>query len=186
MGNLPLSRTITLDGTSAVPSTLLNELEDAVIGGWRSAFFGGAATAPIGQTGFTQQTLLALSGGAIGGPIWVATATLATLRYQIAITEGDTIGGIALDVFGTGQPITVISAVGSAAQMDSGTGLTTLCGETYTPAAGWQRTVWLPGAAHAFTGRRIANTDLAFFDVQINNHAGVKLAGVRPLLSRLP
>lgn len=186
MGNLPNSRTITLDETSPFPSALGNELQDAVRLGLRGAFYGRPAVMPMSFVGFTQRTFTIFAGVTIGGSIYESTATNAGLVYQLSIEEADTLQGIALDVLGTAQPIVVQCLAGTAAQFDAFSGMTTLSNETFSPVAGWQRVVWAPATSHAFTARRIVNTDQVWVAIQVNNHAGIRLGGVRPIVSRQP
>lgn len=186
MGNLPVARTQTFDDTTPVASAVLNELEDAVIAGLYNTRAGRPVVMPMGVVGFTQKTFTVFAGVVLGGSIWQSAPSNCGLIYSVPTEEGDTLAGIALDVLGTGQNLTLTCYIGTPAQFDAFAGMAIVASETYAPVAGWQRTIWQPGAAHAFTAHRMLATEQVWVAIQVNTHAGIELAGVRPLIGRLP
>lgn len=186
MGNLPLARTQTFDNTTPVASGVLNELQDTAILGGYNYRYGRPSLAPMANVGFAQKGFTVFAGLTIGGSVFVSTAVNAGLLYGVPADEGDTVAGVALDVLGTGQPVTIQVFVGTAAQFDAFAGLTTLVTETWSPAAGWARVVWPAAGRAAFTPHRLLATEQIWAVLQVNNHVGVEFAGIRSFVGRVP
>jgi hypothetical protein len=113
MGNLPGSRTITLTPGDPVPSALLDEMQDMIVGARRGQF-----TRRFQPCNYysTSPTFWALAQNPSGVPaqfqpvLKTASATVVSAYFQIPFEPGETLIGATMDFFGDGTvlPITQI------------------------------------------------------------------------------
>jgi hypothetical protein len=105
MGNLPTSRTVTINPGDPIPGTIINELQDMVVGGRRPSYTvkipfrslvqtssTGALTVVDNPSGGTQpfQVVKFISPGSLG------------CRIALPFTIGDTLTAFSMDVYGNG------------------------------------------------------------------------------------
>lgn len=102
MGNLPTSRTITLNTGDPIPSNLLNEIQDNIVANRRSSFTKGY---PIDSV-YTSAGTASLVDDPLSpnGKVWKLT-TGNTYLFRVRYENGDVFESAALDVVGDGAGV---------------------------------------------------------------------------------
>jgi hypothetical protein len=101
VGNLPESRTTTLTPGDPVPSALINEIQDNIVGGFRRVF--SRTFRPVliyGTSSPFTETLLGISGDHMTVFESPAGATLA--QYYVSYEDGDRVIGFGTPIRGDG------------------------------------------------------------------------------------
>lgn len=148
MGNLPTSRTITLNPSDPFPSSLGNELQDMILGHKAPLYWKQVELRPINNSGSWGGALVAIGG--VTRLAWNANAVSDT-RFNVMLEEGDTLSGFRLFVAGNGASP---NFSGSLIQASTFTGADVSMFTLTANAVG--STVWLQ-----VNGIATANTPLA-------------------------
>lgn len=120
MGNLPASRTITINTGDPVPAALLNELQDMHAGDRRKAFVRQYFPVCWEASGGTP----ALANNPAGAPVevWQLPSGITAARARLPFETGDTIQSMNLEIYGDGAGVQFIAALKFKAAIDGSGG----------------------------------------------------------------
>lgn len=177
MGNLPGSRTITINPGDPIPGSIIGELQDQIIGAKRKAWsrprgpgftLQGSWAAPSLVTDSLGKTLVAS----------VSTAGGVTGYIEIPFDEGDRIIGLSLQVCGNGAANSVFDVwLGTTAA-----GLVSIAGGGYVDVA--RPNTWATLSAITITPTVLAAGNTLYLSAN-PSAAGYNLAAVIPQFDRL-
>jgi len=134
MGNLPSSRTITINTGDPIPPALINEIQDVIVAASRKPF------SRSFYPKFIYFNTGSFIGSANGQPCLLASAHTIAF-FEICYEPGETLTGLSIDVFGDAalptlqMHIDYATGPGVAASV-----LSTVA--TYTPPQSWQNIVF--------------------------------------------
>lgn len=173
MGNLPNSRTITINTGDPIPPSIINELEDNLISHsrkqWKRTFWPVLITdtATIGSP---------VDSGSNVPPLYYLAGGTGFTHFAIPADNGDTFVGLEMQVFGNGVGDLVVSIYYGASQGLAGSVIGSM--SITNPAASWNLNILTATPQLMAAG--------GWLSARLNIGAGVRFGFVTAVFQRLP